>query len=163
MERQLPEVPLFDRVRIQAEVLVPLVTALERRLGVEEAHQLVREALGAEWRARARGLVREHGDSRGALLAHAEESMAGDHLAVQWLEFTDDIARLEITSCEYARFYQELGEPELGHLLVCENDDWFIEALDDIDFERRHTIMQGAATCDFCYRRRGSSADAPPS
>ena len=73
--------------------------------------------------------------------------------------------------CDYARFYRdELGAPEVGHLLVCENDDWFAEGLGDVEFERHHTIMQGAESCDFCYRlaappstRANAASTSPPS
>lgn len=157
MERHLPELPLIDRVKIQAEVAVPIVKAMERALGVEAAHDLVREALRPEWRAHAQRLVTEYGGSTGALMAHAEESAQGDPLTMEWLDVTDDFARLDITNCDYARFFHELGEADIGHLLVCENDDWFVEGLGDIEFERHHTIMQGAERCDFCYRRTGTA------
>jgi hypothetical protein len=153
MERHLPELPLIDRVKIQAEVLVPLVKELEAELGVDQAHQIVRTALAAEWRGHARRLAEEHGGSTGALMAHASDSAAGDPITMEWHELTDDFARMDVTDCAYARFFRELGEPDLGHLLVCENDDWFVEGLDDIVFERHHTIMQGADRCDFLYRR----------
>lgn len=74
MERHLPELPLIDRVKIQAEVLVPVLKALEAELGVDEAHRLVRAALSAEWRAYARRLAAAHGGSVGALMAHSEDS-----------------------------------------------------------------------------------------
>ena len=164
MERHLPELPLIDRVKIQAEVLVPVVEALEAKLGVDEAHRLVRAALSAEWRAYARRLAATHGGSVGALMAHSEDSARGDPIMIEWHELTEQSARLDITACAYARFYRdELGAPELGHLLVCENDDWFVEGLGDVVFERHHTIMQGADHCDFCYRLETTVAEDTPS
>lgn len=157
MERHLPELPLIDRVKIQAEVAVPIVKELERALGVHEAHRLVRDALRPEWVEHARRLVQEHGDANAALLAHSEESTRGEPLTIEWIELSDDSARLDVTRCEYARFFQDLGEPDIGHLLVCENDDWFVEGLGDVEFERHDTIMQGAERCDFCYRRSPGS------
>ena len=153
MERHLPELPLIDRVKIQAEVLVPLVKELEADLGPTRAHQLVRAALSAQWRDHARRLASEHGGSNGALMAHAAESAAGEPITMEFHELTEDLARMDVTDCAYARFFRELGEPELGHLLVCENDDWFVDGLDDIEFERHDTIMEGATRCDFLYRR----------
>jgi len=157
MERHLPELPLIDRVKIQAEVAVPIVKAMEQALGVEAAHDLVRDALRPEWQEHARRLAREHGGSTGALMAHSEDSSRGDPLTMEWLDVNDDYARLDVTDCDYARFFRELGEADIGHLLVCENDDWFVEGLGDVEFERHHTIMQGANHCDFCYRRVGTS------
>src|SRR5215475_3556252 len=49
----------------------------------------------------------------------------------------------------------ELGEPELGFLLVCSQDFTFAEGLGpDIKLTRTQTIMQGASHCDFRYRRQ---------
>jgi hypothetical protein len=153
MDRHLPELPLIDRVKIQAEVLVPLVRQLQAELGAEAAERIVRAALSETWRAEARRLVAEYGSSSGALMAHAEESARGDPLTIEWHELTDQSARLEVTRCEYARFYRdELGAPDIGHLVVCENDDWLVEGLGDVAFERHQTIMQGADRCDFCYK-----------
>jgi L-2-amino-thiazoline-4-carboxylic acid hydrolase len=153
MNRSLPEMPLLDRLKVQAEVLVPLVKRLEVELGADRAHHIVRTALSAEWRAHARRLASENGGSNGALMAHAADSSAGDAITMEWHELTDDFARMDVTECAAARFFRDLGEPELGHLLVCEIDDWFVEGLDDIEFERHHTIMEGAERCDFLYRR----------
>ena len=158
MERHLPELLLIDRVKIQAEVLVPLVKEMEAELGDERAHEIVRAALRREWRDHARRLAAEYGGSNGALMAHGADSAAGDPITMEWHELTDDFARMDVTDCAYAKFFHELGEPELGHLLVCENDDWFVEGLGDIEFVRHDTIMQGADRCDFLYRRV-----APPS
>ena len=171
MERHRPELPLIDRVKIQAEVLVPVVKALEAELGVDEAHRLVRAALSAEWRGYARRLAAAHGGSVGAPMAHSEDSARGDPITIDWHELTERSARLDVTACDYARFYRdELGAPEVGHLLVCENDDWFAEGLGDVEFERHHTIMQGAESCDFCYRlaappstRANAASTSPPS
>ena len=51
MERHLPELPLIDRVKIQAEVLVPVVRQLQAELGTEAAERIVRTALSESWRA----------------------------------------------------------------------------------------------------------------
>ena len=40
MERHMDDLPLIDRVKIQAEVLVPLLRAMERTMGKEAADAL---------------------------------------------------------------------------------------------------------------------------
>ena len=58
------------------------------------------------------------------------------------------------TRCRYAEFYKELGEPELGFLLVCGADFTTAEGFGpDIKLTRTQTIMQGASHCDFRYKR----------
>ena len=60
-----------------------------------------------------------------------------------------------MTGCRYADFYKELGEPELGFLLVCTAVFSVAEGFGgDIKLTRTQTIMQGASHCDFRYRRQ---------
>jgi len=44
------EIPLIDQIKIQAQVLVPLVKALRAELGEARAHALIRDALGDLYR-----------------------------------------------------------------------------------------------------------------
>ena len=44
------DVPFIEQVKIQAQVLVPLVKALRAELGEERANALVRKALGGLYR-----------------------------------------------------------------------------------------------------------------
>jgi hypothetical protein len=52
-------IPIIERAKIQAQVLVPLVKALQAELGEERANALVRKALGDIHR-RLRGLRLRH-------------------------------------------------------------------------------------------------------
>jgi len=66
-----------------------------------------------------------------------------------------DAYEIDVTGCRYAQFYKELGEPELGFLLVCGSDFPFAEGFGpDIKLTRTQTIMQGASHCDFRYQRQ---------
>jgi hypothetical protein len=44
------DIPLIEQVKIQAQVLVPLVKALQAELGEERANAIVRKALGDQYR-----------------------------------------------------------------------------------------------------------------
>ena len=68
---------------------------------------------------------------------------------------SQDTYEIDVTGCRYAQFYKELGEPELGFLLVCSSDFPFVEGFgSDIKLTPTQTIMQGASHCDFRYRRQ---------
>jgi hypothetical protein len=68
---------------------------------------------------------------------------------------SQDTYEIDVTGCRYAQFYKELGEPELGFLLVCDLDFPFAEGFGpDIKLTRTQTIMQGASHCDFRYWRQ---------
>jgi hypothetical protein len=43
-------------------------------------------------------------------------------LDYQVVKQTPDTFDVNVTGCRYAKFYQELGEPELGFLLTCSAD-----------------------------------------
>ena len=73
----------------------------------------------------------------------------------------------DVTRCRYLHFYQELGEPEFGFLLICSLDFQFAEGFDaEIKLARTQTIMQGASHCDFRYQRRkkdsAAETETPP-
>jgi hypothetical protein len=60
------DVPLIDRVKIQAQVLVPLVRTLQAELGEERANALVRKSLGALYRQFGEAWWRAQGTQRKA-------------------------------------------------------------------------------------------------
>jgi predicted ArsR family transcriptional regulator len=149
------DVPLIEQIKIQAQVLVPLVKALQRELGEERANAIVRQALGE--------LYRKYGESWWRTQAGAD---LGEKMAASFDRFADgnaldyDVVRqapdafeVNVTGCRYARFYKELGAPELGFLLVCSADFAMAEGFTaDVQLTRTQTIMQGASHCDFRYR-----------
>lgn len=148
-------VPLIEQVKIQAQVLVPLVRTLQAELGEERANALVRKSLGALYRQLGEAWWRAQGASEpGERLATAfEKFAAGDALDYEVLEQTADTFALDVTGCRYARFYQEIGAPELGFLLTCSADFTYAEGFGgDVQLTRTQTIMQGADHCDFRYR-----------
>jgi hypothetical protein len=150
-------IPVIEQAKIQAQVLVPLVKALQVELGEERANALVRKALGDVYRRLGEGWWRAK-ESRhvGERMASAFASFAeGDALDYSIRAQSQDNYEFDVTGCRYAQFYNELGEPELGFLLVCSSDFPFAEGFGpDIKLTRSQTIMQGASHCDFRYRRQ---------
>jgi hypothetical protein len=150
------DIPVIERVKIQAQVLVPLVKALQAELGKERANALVRRALddvyrrlGQWWRAKQSRHVGEN-----MTLAFASFAK-GDAIKYGVRGQSEDTFEVDVTGCRYAEFYKELGEPELGFLLVCSSDAPFAEGFgSEIKLTRTQTIMQGASHCDFRYKRQ---------
>jgi hypothetical protein len=150
-------VPVIERAKIQAQVLVPLVKALQAELGKERANALIRKALGDVyrrlgeqwWRAKQ---TRHLGENMTLAFTSFAKGAAVDYSVRAQSEDTFEI---DVTGCRYAQFYKELREPELGFLLVCSSDFPFAEGLgSDIKLTRTQTIMQGASHCDFRYKRQ---------
>ena len=149
-------IPVLEQAKIQARVLVPLIKALRAELGEERANVLVRNALGEMYRELGEKFWRaQKATNVGDNLASAfDRFAAGDALDYEVIKQSPDAFEVNVTGCRYAKFYQELGAPELGFLLVCGSDFPMAEGFGpDIQLTRTQTIMQGATHCDFRYAR----------
>ena len=150
-------IPALEQAKIQAQVLVPLIKVLQAELGEERANTLVRKALGGVYRRLGEQWLQTKGSRNvGEGMASAFAAFAkGDALDYSVRAQSQETYEIDVTRCRYAQFYQELGEPELGFLLVCNSDFPFAEGFDpDLKLTRSQTIMQGASHCDFRYRRQ---------
>jgi hypothetical protein len=147
------DIPQIEQIKIQAKVLVPLIKALRAELGEERANAFVRQALGAQYRkAGERWWRRQKGADLGEKLAATWQWFAdGDALDYDVVRKAAGSFEVNITGCRYAEFYKELGEPELGFLLVCSADFPMTEGFGNVELTRTQTIMQGAGHCDFRY------------
>ncbi len=149
-------IPVIQQAKIQAQVLVPLIKALQTELGKERANALVRKALGDVYRRHGEEFWRAKNEKNlGNVMTSAFTTFARDDaLDYHVVEQSEDAFAIDVTRCRYAEFYKELGEPELGFLLVCGADFPMAEGFGpDITLARTQTIMQGASRCDFRYRR----------
>jgi L-2-amino-thiazoline-4-carboxylic acid hydrolase len=149
-------VSVIEQARIQAQVLVPLVKAMQAELGEEKANRLVRKALGDLYRRFGEEFWKAKNEPNlGKSVASAFKTYAQDGaLDYRVDEQSQDAFALDVTRCRYAEFYKELGVPELGFLLVCTADFAVAEGFGpDVRLTRTQTIMQGATHCDFRYRR----------
>ena len=153
-------VSVIEQAKIQPQVLVPLVKALQAELGEARANALVRKALGdlyrgfgeEFWKTKNQG---ENDADLGKAVSSAFRIYARDDaLAYDVIEQNRDAFAFDVKRCAYAEFYKALGEPELGFLLICTADFATAEGFgSDISLTRTQTIMQGADHCDFRYRR----------
>ena len=148
------DIPFIEQVKIQAQMLVPLVKTLRAELGEEQANALIRKALGEYfhkfghdwWQQLGPSTLREKMDTAWKAFS------SGDALDYEVLKKTPEAYEVNVTGCRYAKFYKELGEPELGFLFVCSQDFPMTEGFGpDIQLTRTQTIMQGASHCDFRY------------
>ena len=77
---------------------------------------------------------------------------AGNALDYEVVKQAPDAFDVNVTGCRYAKFYNELGAPELGFLLTCSADFDMAEGYGTgVQLTRTQTIMQGASHCDFRY------------
>ena len=147
------DIPLIERARIHARLLVPLVKALKAELGEQRANAIVRKALGEQFRSFGETWWRaQAGADLGQKMASAFDGFAaGDALDYDVVRQAPDAFDVNVTGCRFAQFYKELGVPELGFLLVCSGDFDTVEGYGEVQLTRTQTIMQGASHCDFKY------------
>ena len=144
----------MDIIAVQAQVLIPVLKALRAELGKERADQLVMGALRAWSReryqrlgARIAGSPREKFD---ALRAMEQPRIRADDLQVEVLKLEPGAREFDTTRCRYAEFFHQLGEPELGAVLLCEGDFHAAEVgSPEVELVRTQTMMEGASCCDF--------------
>lgn len=155
------ELNLFEQVRIQAKPLVCIIKAFRAEVGRACADPVVERALGEMQRAAVEKVVQDLPGSPIEKLVIGMQ-MHGDALEFELIRQSPDALDFNVTRCRYADLYQDLGEPELGHLLLCRLDFAMAKGFSpDLELTRRQTIMQGADFCDFRYRlnKRGVRAE----
>ena len=148
--------PFMQRVRSQAEVLVPLLRHLRAELGEAKANELVYPALRDAMKKWIAGIASSDSDNPIENFKRTsdifEAMYDGD---VEYTTLRDDDERwdLDMSGCRYADFFQQLDEPELGTILVCEMDDHIADlAAPAVEMSRTQTIMKGGTHCPFRYR-----------
>lgn len=149
-------ISLLDKVRIQAQVLVPVMRALRAELGKAKADALVRSAL-RDWSKEifsAIGADIEGSKRRKwATLQAALTDVTEREVTYDMHRQDKEALEFDVTSCRFANFFRSLGEPELGALLVCQTD-FDIAAVSEgaVHLEREQTLMQGGSCCTFRYK-----------
>jgi len=156
---------LLERRRIEAEFAKGLLDALAEDVGRERAVEILAKAVirlaetaGAAFAAKAPG-------GRADLLAYAEILPVWQEngaLAIELKLREADRLEFDVTRCQYAEMYRDLGVAELGAILSCNRDGAFCGGFNpDVRLRRTKTIMAGADRCDFRYSI-GPNNDAAP-
>lgn len=151
-----PDISMLDKVKIQAQVLVPVVRALRTELGRDKADALVKGAL-RDWSKR---LFAEIGNDiegspyrKFAAMNTALADVTMREVSFEMHRRDKQALEFDITSCRFAEFFRALGEPELGALLICHVDADIADAGgSEVSFSRTQTLMQGASCCNFRYK-----------
>jgi len=148
----------MDEFRAEAQVLVPVLKAARAELGEERANRLILGALQAWCRERLRqigaripGTPKEKWDTIKKL--DGSRTRPND-LEFEMLKWEPEAIEYDVSRCIYADFFRELGEPELGAVLVCDSDIYLVEEVTspEVEYTRTQSIMQGGSFCDIRWR-----------
>ncbi len=145
----------LERRKIEAGVLVPLLQAFQRALGNERANEIAREVIVELARKDGERWAAAHGNDLEAMQRVSGIWSAGGSLEIEPVAQGPDRLEFNVTRCRYAEYFKEMGLPELGALIHCSRDFAMVEGFSEgIALQRTQTIMQGAAYCDFRFRKK---------
>ena len=146
----------LERRKIEGEVLIPMVQAFQRAIGKERANEIAREVIVELARRDGERWSQQFGEDLAAMEKVSGVWAGGGSLEIQQVGKSKETLDFNVTRCQYAEFYQELGLPELGYLFHCNRDFAMVEGFSpSLTLERTQTIMEGASHCDFRFARKG--------
>ena len=156
MKGNYVEVPLLQQREIEIRVLGPVIRAFAERFGEEITYSLVRETM----QELSRRLGREKSLGGGGLENLKAKCISkwneGGALEVTTKEDTETVLAFDVTRCDFADLYRNLGFGDIGALISCDRDAAFLEGFDpELELLRQKTLMEGEDLCDFCYRKKG--------
>jgi hypothetical protein len=148
----------LDEFRAEAQVLVPVLKAAREELGEERANALILGALRDWGRERFRHIGADiPGSPQEKWQAIKDLDMKRtrkDDLDFAMLRWDAEAVEYDVTRCKYAELFRELGEPELGEVLVCGADTYLSEEVTgpDVTYTRSQCLMTGGCLCDVRWR-----------
>jgi hypothetical protein len=156
------DIPTLTKRRLQAAVIKPIYEEMVVELGDEKAQSILGNAIrkaaieeASEFADKAPGGT----TSLRSFIDLFELWTAGGALEIEVHEESEACFSFDVTRCQYAETYREMGMGQIGHLLSCNRDASFCEGYDpNIKLDRQQTIMNGADRCTFRYRYDNPSA-----
>ena len=148
------DLPILEQRRIEAIIIKPIFEQMKAEIGVEKARNIISAAITKNAIEQGSAYAKTEGGNTSLESFHAllPQWKANGALEVDMLEETETSVNYNVTRCQYAEMYKEMGLAEIGHLLSCGRDGTFCKGYDPrISLIRTQTIMQGASHCDFRY------------
>lgn len=145
---------MLERRRLEAKLLAHVYETLKASHGEAAARQAIADSVRRAAIEQGQEMATALGGrtSLETFIAAQELWTRGKALEIDVKEQSADRFAFNVTRCEYARMYREMGLGDIGHLLSCQRDGTFCEGYDArLKLKRTQTIMQGAAHCDFEY------------
>jgi hypothetical protein len=155
MDQEKPRLSLLQQREIEAKIVGPLIRAFAAEIGEDRALTILRQVItdlarqgGAEL---ARSLGEQTLEAFGRTLDRWRENGA---LEIEMLEESPERLSFNVVRCRYAEMYHALGLADLGASLSCQRDFALAEGFSpEIQLTRTQTLMEGAAFCDFRFRK----------
>jgi hypothetical protein len=149
------ELPTLVKRRLQAQVIGPIYAEMVAELGEEKAASILDSAIRKAAIAEGKSFARNAPDGIPSMADFIKLYELWTHdgaLEINVLRADDTHFDFDVTRCQYAEAYKEMGLGKIGHLMSCNRDGSFCEGYDErIKLDRAQTIMGGAKCCTFRY------------
>ncbi len=147
------EIGRIAKRAIEARAVAPVIEALAKRIGHEEALKILAEVNEREAFLRGKAIRDTLGHPGIAELAEDVATWGkGGEMEIEILEQTATTFSFNVTRCPYYEKYKELGLLKYGVAFSCCRDLPFAQGFHpQLHLERSQTIMEGADYCDFRY------------
>ena len=148
------DLPILEQRRIEANIIKPIYEEMKAEIGSERARKIIAAAVTRNAIEQGAAYAKSEGGDTSLESFHAllPQWKANGALEVDMLEETATDVHYNVTRCQYAEMYKDMGLADIGHLLSCGRDGTFCQGYDRrISLVRTQTIMQGASHCDFRY------------
>jgi len=157
----LNNIGVLKRREIEARVIAPLLERFAEEFGAERVHELASEVIVGVAQAQGAELAGAIGRNDLESFANGMDNWTkGGALETEIIEKSATTYAFNVTRCQYAEMYRDLGLADLGATLSCNRDGTMVEGFnEDITFTRTQTIMGGATHCDFVYTLPETAVD----
>ena len=149
-----PTLTPYQLIKLQMEYAVPLIRDLQAILGEETVNKALEQRLQNRIE-KAKGKARTDIPAAQRAAAATKDFARfadGDVLDYETIATDRDVdIAVNVNSCGYTKFMQEMNATDLGHLLIC-SEDHVIGGYAGMELTRTQTRMQGAKFCDFRYK-----------
>lgn len=155
MRENFVDMPLLQRREIEIKVLGPMIRAFAEVFGEDKTHDLVRETLQNISREQGKEMARGGGGLENLKNKCVSLWNEGGALEMTVKKDSDSELSFDVTRCDFADLYNELGYGDIGALISCDRDAAFLEGFDsELELLREKTLMDGEKICDFRYRKK---------
>ena len=143
----------IEKRSIEVQAIAPIIEMVSKKIGEEEALEILKVVNQQEAFKRGQSTVRTAGLSPIEELVKDVSTWGdGGEWEIETLEETSTTYYFNVHRCLYYEKYKELGLEEIGVQLSCCRDEPFARGLDPrLKLSRTQTIMEGADFCDFRY------------
>ena len=143
----------IEKRAIEAAAIAPVIQAVSKKLGKNEALEVLKDINQQEAFERGQKLAAETGENGIETLVEDVATWgAGGSWEMEVVEQTSRTYFFNVLRCPYYEKYRELGLEEFGVELSCCRDEPFARGLNPhLKLVRTKTIMEGADYCDFRY------------